>query len=144
MNPIELCGAYSDGVYALLRVVADPVVHKQRLGELIAQENATKEQIAALNEMAASTRRQNSAAEALTIVLNKRKAALDAREAELDDKAKGLDQVEAKRSDAAMRLRENAVQAQENVNKREAVRLAAIRADYEGKLGKIKNLAGAL
>jgi hypothetical protein len=140
----DLPGAYADGVYALLAVVADPAAHKARLDQLIAQETATKEQIAALNDMSASTRRQNSAAEALTIVLNRRKEALDTREAECDERAKALEQHEGKLSAASLQKRENAVLVRENASKAEAERLAVLRSEYEAKHAKIKGLAGAL
>jgi hypothetical protein len=86
INPADANAA----VFALLTVVADPAAHKARLDELIAQESATGEQIAALNAMAADTRRLHSAAEAQNIVSNNRKTALDAREAELDTRAQAL------------------------------------------------------
>jgi F0F1-type ATP synthase epsilon subunit len=63
ITPIDLSGGYAD-VSALLTILADPAAHKARLDELIAQETAAKEQIAALNDMAADTRRLHSAAEA--------------------------------------------------------------------------------
>jgi DNA anti-recombination protein RmuC len=139
----DLHGAYGD-LAALLTILADPERTKQRLDELVAQEAATKEQIATLNGMAADTRRLHSAAEATNIVSNNRKTALDAREAELDERAKNLEQSESTRSDAALRRREAAVQAREEAATREAERLAAIRADYEGRLEKIKNLTVTL
>jgi hypothetical protein len=128
----------------LLAILSDPVAHKTRLEELIAQEKAAKEQIAAMNEMAGDTRRLHSAAQAATIVAANRKAALDAREAELDARAQSLDQVELVRGDAALKRRESAVTARENAVKAEAERLAAIKIDYEGKVGKIQHLATAL
>ena len=140
----DLRDAYADGVYALLRVVADPATHKARLDELIAQENAAKEQIAALNDMAASTRRQNSAAEALTIVLNKRKAVIEARETELDTRAQALELTEATRSHKALQRREAACQAREEALAREERRLAALMADHNAKAGKLKDFAGTL
>jgi hypothetical protein len=129
---------------ALLKILADPATHKARLDELVAQEKSAKEQIAALNEMAGDTRRQNSAAQAATIVANNRKIALDKREAELDERAQSLDQVELVRGDAALKRREAAVSARENAVKAEAERLAAIKIDYETKVGKIQHLATAL
>jgi hypothetical protein len=134
---------YAD-VSALLTILADPEKTKARLDELVAQENAVKEQIAALNEMADDTRRQNSAAQAATIVADRRKLALDAREAALDERASTLDQAENLRSDTALRRREAAVTAREEAAAKETQRLAALKADYEGKAAKIKNLAGAL
>jgi hypothetical protein len=141
MNPINPAdhGAYTD-VAVLLKILSDPAKHKSRLDELIAQENAAKEQIAALNAMAADTRRQNSAAAALTIVLNNRKTALDEREAALDEKAKHLDLGSA----ASLKRRETAVHAREEAATREEARLAAIRTELDGKHKKIQNLAGAL
>jgi hypothetical protein len=141
--PDDLQSSYADA-FALLKILADPAAHKQRLDELVAQENSAREQIAALNEMAADTRRKNSAAEALTIVLTNRKTALDTREGELDTRAKSLEQSETKKSDAALQRREKAVQAREDAATLEAERLAAMRADLEAKHGRIKNLAGAL
>lgn len=98
---------------ALLAVIKDPDTHKKRLDELIAQEAAAKEQIAALNEMAGETRRLNSAAQATTIVLNNRKTALDAREAEIAESAKNHDlAVAAHKSDVH--------QASQKLSQREA------------------------
>jgi hypothetical protein len=141
--PFTPVDSYAD-VRALLQLLVDPVATKQRLDELIAQETATKEQIAALNDMAADTRRLHSQAEALNIVSNNRKTALDAREAELDARAETLEQSESTRSDAALRRREAAVKAREEALARETDRVAAIRIDYEGRLTKIKNLTVTL
>jgi hypothetical protein len=134
----DLHGGYAD-VSALLTILADPEKTKQRLDELIAQETATKEQIAALNDMAADTRRLHSTAAATNIVSDNRKTALDAREAELDARAKSLESTEA-RSDAALRRREAAVQQREAAAKQEAERLATIRTDLETKIARIKKL----
>jgi hypothetical protein len=123
---------------------SDSTTHSQRLNELIAQETATKAEIATLNAMAAETRRPHSTAQATNIVSDNRKAALDKREAELDERAKNLDLSEATKSDAALRGREAAVSAREEVNKREGERLAAMRRDLEGRLGKVRNLATTL
>jgi seryl-tRNA synthetase len=141
--PIDLSGGYRD-VSALLQLLIDPVQTKQRLDELVAQENAAKEQIAALNEMAADTRRLNSAAKAIEIVGNNRKTALDAREAELDERAKRLEQNEGRLSAASLQKRENLVAAREQAALLEADRLAVMRADLEGKHAKIKNLSATL
>lgn len=143
ITPIDLSGGYSD-VSALLKILVDPTTHKARLDELIAQEAATKEQIAALNAMASETRRLHSTAQATNIVSDNRKAALDAREHELEERAKQLEQSESTRSDAALRRRENAVEAKEEALKREADRLSALRTDLEGRLGKIEHLATSL
>jgi hypothetical protein len=143
ITPIDLSGGYAD-VSALLTILADPVKTKQRLDELVAQEAATKEQIATLNGMAAETRRLHSAAQATNIVSDNRKAALDAREAEIQQRAEQLELSESTRADAALRRREAACTAQEAANKRESERLAAMRADYEGRLAKIKNLTVTL
>jgi hypothetical protein len=129
---------------ALLRLLVDPVATQQRLDELIAQQTATKAEIATLNEMAADTRRLHSAAEAMNIVLTNRKTALDAQAAALDARAETLEQSESARSDAALRRREAAVLAREQGATREADRLAALRTDYEGRLAKIKNLTTTL
>jgi hypothetical protein len=139
----DLHGAYDD-LSRLLAVIADPVQTKQRLDELIAQEAAAKEQIAALNEMAGETRRLNSAAQATTIVLNNRKTALDAREADLDTRAQALELTEGTRSHKALQRREAAVQAREEAAAREEKRLATVKTDLEGKLEKIKHLATGL
>jgi len=140
----DLHGAYADGVYALLTVVADPATHKARLDELIAQENAAKEQIAALNEMAADTRRMNTAAQAATIVLNKRKTALDEREAALNERAKSLEQHEGKVSAASLQRRENLVAAREvSVQAREQA--AARQAEQlDAKHARIRDLSANL
>jgi hypothetical protein len=139
----DLHGAYDD-LAALLKVLADPAQHKARLDELIAQEAATKERIEALNAMAAETRRLHSTAQATNIVSDNRKASLDAREAELDERTKKIDGSEARHSVASLQRRENAVEAKEEANKREGERLAAMRTDLEGRLGKIKHLATSL
>jgi hypothetical protein len=141
--PITFNDSYAD-VSALLKILADPAAHKARLDELIAQEAAAKEQIAALNEMAADTRRLHSAAEATNIVSNNRKTALDTREAELDTRTQALELAEATRSHKALQRREAAVQAREEAVAREEKRLAAVKTDLEGKHAKIKNLAGTL
>jgi hypothetical protein len=139
----DLRGASAD-LAALLALLVDPAATKQRLDELIAQETATREQIAALNAMAADTRRLHSAAEATNIVSSNRKTALDTREAELDTRAATLELTEATRSHKALQRRENAVQAREEMATREAERLAVLRSEYEAKHAKIKGLAGAL
>jgi hypothetical protein len=139
----DLRGASAD-LAALLALLVDPGATKQRLDELIAQENSTKEQIAALNAMAADTRRLHSAAEATNIVSNNRKVALDTREAELDTRAQALELTEATRSHKALQRREAAVQAREEAAVREEKRLATVRSDLEGKHGQIKNLASTL
>jgi hypothetical protein len=128
----------------LLALLVSPAATKQRLDELVAQENAAKEQIAALNEMAADTRRLHATAEALTIVLSNRKAALDTRALELDTRAQALELTEATRSHKALQRREAAVQSREEVVAREEKRLATVKTDLEGKHDKIKNLAGTL
>jgi chromosome segregation ATPase len=141
--PVDVHSDYTH-VTALLTILADPAAHKARLDELIAQEKAAKEQIAALNDMAADTRRQHSAAQATTIVLNNRKAALDARVTALDERQKTIESSEAARSDASLQRREAAAHAQEMANKRESERLAALRTDLQAKHDRIKNLAGTL
>ena len=94
--------------------------------------------------MADETRRPNTTAQAEVIVLSNRKTALDAREAEIAQRAEQLELSEATRSDAALRRREAAVQSREEAATREADRLAALRADLEGRLGQIKNLTATL
>jgi hypothetical protein len=133
---IEFHPASTD-LAALLALLVDPAATKARLDELVAQEAATKEQIAILNEMAADTRSLHSAAQATNIVSNNRKTALDEREVALDDRQKNIESSEAARSDTALRRREAAVQAREESAKREGERLAAVKADYEGKLARI-------
>jgi hypothetical protein len=142
-TPIHPDGGYSD-VAALLTILTDPAKHKQRLDELLAQENAAKEQIATLNEMAADTRRMHSAAEAANIVSNNRKTALDAREAELDERAKRIERSETRKSDEALQRRENAVTVRENLVTQEEARIAVSRADLDEKHSKIKFLATGL
>ena len=134
-------GFYADGVYALLTILSDPAKHKQRLDELLAQENAAKEQIAMLNDMSADTRRLHTAAEATNIVSNKRKAALDQREADLDTRAQALELTEATRSHKALQHREAAVQAREDAVAREEKRLATVKSGLDEKHAKIKSLA---
>jgi uncharacterized sporulation protein YeaH/YhbH (DUF444 family) len=129
---------------ALLTILADPDLHKKRLEELRAQEKATRDEINALNSMAAITRRRSSEAEAAMIVAKNRAAKLDAREAEIEEKAKSLDTLNARRSDMALAAREAAVEAGELANKREADRLAVLKADLEGRHAKIKTLASSL
>jgi hypothetical protein len=143
ITPVDLHAGYAD-VSALLTILADPAAHKQRLDQLIEQENSVKAQIAALNEMADDTRRQNSAAQAATIVADRRKLALDQREAALDERAATLDQAENLRSDTALRRREAAVTAREEAAGKETQRLAALRATTEAKAERIKNLAGEI
>jgi hypothetical protein len=143
ITPIDLSGGYRD-LAALLQILANPDQHKQMLSELIAHENAAKEQIAALNEMAADTRRLNSAAQAANIVSDNRKKALDAREAEIAQRAEQLEQNSAKLSAASLQKRENLVAAREQAAVVEADRLAVMRADLEGKHASIKGLADTL
>lgn len=143
ITPVDLHGAYDD-LSRLLAILADPAAHRQRLDELVAQENTTKAEIATLNAMAAETRRLHSTAQATNIVSDNRKTALDAREAEIEQRTNQLELAESARSEAALRRRENAVQAREEAAAREAERLAAIRKDYEARLGKIKNLTATL
>jgi uncharacterized protein (DUF3084 family) len=142
-NPVDLSGGYAD-VSALLQLLIDPVRTKQRLDELVKQEKATSARLAELNDMAGETRRLHSTAQATNIVSDNRKAALDAREAEIEERAKGLEQSEARHSAASLQRRENAADAKEEALKREADRLAAMRTDLEGRLGKIKHLATSL
>jgi hypothetical protein len=139
----DLRGASAD-LEALLALLVEPAATKQRLDELIAHENATREQIEILNGMAADTRRLHTAAEATTIVLNNRKAALDAREAELDTRAQALELTEATRSHKALQHREAAVQAREDSVAREEKRLATVKSDLADKHAKIKHLATGL
>jgi hypothetical protein len=139
----DLHGGYAD-VSALLTILADPATHKARLDELVAQENATKEQIAALNAMAADTRRLHSAAEATNIVSSNRKTALDTREAELNTRAQALELTEGTRSHQALQRREAACQAREEALAREEKRLATVKTDLESKHASIKSLADNL
>ena len=141
--PDDLQSGYADA-FALLKILADPAAHKQRLDELVAQENAAKEQIAALNDMATDTRRLHSAAEAQNIVSNNRKTALDAREADLDTRTQALELTEGTRSHKALLRREAAVQAREEAAVREDKRLAAVKTDLEGKHASLKALADTL
>jgi hypothetical protein len=141
LNPTT---AGADEVLSLLAVISDPKKHAQRLDELVAQEKATDEKIAVLNEMAADTRRLHSAAEALTIVLNKRKTALDTREAELNTRAQALELTEATRSHEALQRREAACQAREEAVTQEERRLATAKVDLESKQASIRGLADTL
>jgi hypothetical protein len=134
----------ADHLLALLAVIKDPATHKARLDELIAQEKAARDQIAALNEMSANTRRLNTAAQATNIISEKRKLALDAREAELAERASKIDQAEVRKSDAALRHRENLVQAREEAALRDEKRLAKAQADLESKHASIRGLADTL
>jgi hypothetical protein len=129
---------------ALLRLLVDPAATKQRLDELIAQQAATRAEIETLNAMASETKRLHNTAQATNIVLQRREAALDAREAEADAREARLDQSEATRSDANLRHRESAAEAKEEALKREADRLAAMRADYQAKLEKLKGFTATL
>jgi predicted nucleic acid-binding Zn-ribbon protein len=152
--------AGADEVHSLLAVIADPVTHKARLAELLAQEKATAERIAAHDELMAKTRGLNSAAEAATIVANNRKAALDAREAEIrarenqlaaniaqHNEAKKQLGAEIRQREAAALLKENSVIERENAlsereqtAKREADRLSALKTGYEAKIKKLREL----
>jgi ABC-type transporter Mla subunit MlaD len=129
-----------DGYAALLKILADPDLHKKRLEELMVAEKGARDEINALNQMAAITRRRSSEAEAAMIVAKNRAAKLDAREAEIDEKAKSLETLETRRSDRALQLREDAVSQRENIAKIEAERLAAVRADLDAKIAKFKKL----
>jgi cell division protein FtsB len=129
-----------DGYAALLKILADPALHKQRLDELVAQEKATRDEINALNSMSAITKRRSSEAEAAMIVAKNRAARLDAREAEIEERTKTLESIEARRSDRALQLREDAVTSRENIARVEAERLAAVKADYDAKIAKFKKL----
>ena len=149
-----------DEVHSLLAVIADPVTHKARLAELIAQEKATHERIAAHDELMAKTRGMNSAAEAATIVANNRKTALDAREAELRTRENQLAENVAKHNDLKKQFgteirqreavaaaketsvieRENDIGERERAAVQEALRLSALKIEYEGKIKKLKEL----
>jgi hypothetical protein len=142
-TPVDSHSAATD-LSALLQLLTDPVATKARLDELLAQEKATKEQIATLNAMAAETRRLHGTARATEIVLENRKAALDKREEELEARSESISSTEAARSDSSLKRRELAVEARENSAKAEAERLAAMRRDLEGRLGQIKKMASSL
>jgi hypothetical protein len=139
----DVHGAYDD-LSRLLAVIADPVQTKQRLDELIAQEKATQERIAALNEMAADTRRLHSAAQATKIVSDRRATALDARESELSDREKRIEQAEEKVTAASLQKRENLVSDREQKVEREEKRLTTVKSELDGKHAKVKNLAATL
>jgi DNA repair exonuclease SbcCD ATPase subunit len=143
-TPVDPHSSHADVTAALLKIISDPAAHKQRLDELTAKQAEVSKQTEALNKLTADTRGTHSAAAAATIVANNRKTALDAREAEIEERAKNLDQNEAKLSAASLQRRENLVTSREQKVAREAERLAAIRTEYEGKLAKLKELAGAL
>lgn len=81
----------TEALYDLLAVIADPVAHKARLDELVAQETKNQGTITTLHEMANETVRLNNTAKATNIVADNLKAALDAREAEIDERARQLD-----------------------------------------------------
>jgi uncharacterized phage infection (PIP) family protein YhgE len=138
-NPIDVSGGYAD-VSALLQLLIDPGATKQRLDELVAQENATKERIEALNKMADETRRLHNTAQATNIVSDNRKKELDAREAEIEQSESRHSDAAVQKREAAVTRRENLVEARENAGKAEADRLAAMRKDYEAKLGKLKTV----
>ena len=123
---------------ALLALLVDPIATQARLDELVTQEAATREQIAALNAMADETRRMHNTAQATNIVSDNRRAALDAREGDLDQRQEAIEASEAARSDAALHRRETAVQAREEASKKEAERLATMRADYETRIAKLR------
>jgi hypothetical protein len=142
--PITDLHSAFDDLTRLLAIIADPAAHRQRLQELIAQTEAAKEQIEALNKMAGETRRLHSTAQATNIVADNRTKALDAREAEIEQRASQLEQSESTRSDAALRRRESAVESRENAVKAESFRLAGMRTDLEAKLGKIRGLTATL
>jgi hypothetical protein len=125
---------------ALLKILADPAAHRQRLDELRAAEKSALDEITALNGMATITRRRSSEAEAAMIVAANRKTALDAREAEIEERTKNLESIEARRADTALQRRESAVTAREEAATREAERLAASRAEFETKIAKFKKL----
>lgn len=148
-------------VYALLKVMANPDHHKQRLDDLVAHQKAVDEKIAAHNELIAKTKGMHSAAEASMIVANNRKATLDQREAELKrqfseletsvaehNKLKQQFTAQIKQREAAAALketsvleRENALGEREQTVKRESARLAALKIEYEAKIKKLKELA---
>ena len=142
INPIDL-SAGAD-LSALLQLLVNPVATKQRLDELLAQENSAKASIAELNAMEAETKRLHNTAAATNIVSENRKAALDAREAEADDREAKLQQSESTRADAALKRREDAVQAREYAARAEADRLAVLRKDLEARLSKIKTFSSSL
>ena len=123
---------------ALLRLLVDPAATKQRLDELVAQQEATKAEIATLNAMAADTRRLNTTAQATTIVLQRREAAFSAREAEADDREAKIAQVEGTQSEAARRHRDNAAEAKENAVARREAAVAKREAAVEKREAKIR------
>jgi hypothetical protein len=139
--PITDLHSAFDDVSKLLAIIADPAAHRQRLQELVTQENTTKERIAELNAMQADTLRLHQTAQATNIVADRRITALDAREAEIEQRADQLAQSESTRSDAALRRRESAVEAKEEALKREAERLATTRKELDARLAKRTALA---
>jgi len=139
ITPIDLSGGWAD-VSALLQLLKDPAASQQKLDELVAQENATKDRIAELHAMEAETLRLHNTAKATNIVSENRKAALDARETEIEQRATQLEQSESRHSAASLQRRENLIEARENAVKAETERLAVLRKDYEAKLGKLKTV----
>ena len=129
-----------DGYAALLKILDDPDLYKAKLNELAEAEKRARDEVAALHQMEAITRRRSSEAEAAMIVAKNRAAKLDAREAEVEEKIKSLESLEARRSDRALQLREDAVFSRENINRVEAERLAAIKADLDAKIARFKKL----
>jgi hypothetical protein len=142
-TPVDLHSAFDD-VTLLLAIIADPEAHRQRLKELVAQENKTKAEIETLNAMASETKRLHGTAQAVNIVCDRRLAAIEERESELDARAQSLDNSEAMKSAAAVQRRELAVEAREKAAKAESDRLAAMRTDLERRLAKIKNFSSSL
>jgi len=141
--PFTPVDSYAD-MSALLQLLVDPLKSKARLDEIIAAEVAAKEQIAELHAMEAETRRLHNTAQATMIVLQRREAAVSAREAEADDREAKVEQSEARHSDAALQQRERAADAKEAALKNEADRLAAMWADYQAKLEKLKGFSATL
>jgi hypothetical protein len=130
--PITDLHSAFDDLSRLLAIIADPAAHRPGLDELVAQEKAASEQIAALNVMSDETRRLHLDAEAAAIVSDKRKAALDKREAEIEERAKKFDL-------DALQRREATLNSREEFLAREKERLTAMRTDLETRLEKIKN-----
>jgi hypothetical protein len=141
--PVDLHSAFDD-VSKLLAIIADPAAHRQRLEQLVTQENATKAEIDRLNAMAAETKRLHSTAVATNIVADRRIAALDAREAELEERADQLARSEVTKSDEGRRRRESMVEAREKATRAEAESLAATRKELDAKLVKFRNFSSSL
>lgn len=150
-----------DEAYTLLEILADPAKSKQRLDELVAQEKLLREATDALNE--ARTEHEAARTNALSAMgaAKAHQAMLDAQRADQERAARDLasslsehkvrdaaltakisktDSEHAARAVALQRHEDNLTAAEKDFEQRKTA-LEAKEADYQRRIGKLKELA---